>query len=67
MMPQDLDIIDEGQSGKRSEFQLDLDPVNVVPAGHDTEDWGAELKEVVESPLGAQDKGVIDEGLMSDV
>ena len=34
---QGLGVIDEGLSENRSEIQLDLNPVNVDPAGHDAE------------------------------
>lgn len=68
MMLQDMGAIDEGLSENRSEIQLDLDPVNVDPAGHnaEVEDWEAEVEEVVEGPLDAQDVGVIDEGVRSE-
>ena len=65
---QDMGAIDEGLSENRSEIQLDLDPVNVDPAGDnaEVEDWEAEVEEVVEGPLDAQDVDVIDEGLRSE-
>ena len=54
--------VEDGEDG--SEIELDLDSVNVDPAGHDAEveDGEAQLEEVVEGPLDAQDLDVIDEG-----